>query len=63
MVTLKTAGEAAKMREAGKIVAEMLSLTRAAATPGVSTAELDMIYPIFRCRTGEFRATHTLGYV
>ena len=43
MVTLKTAGEAAKMREAGKIVAEMLALTRAAATPGVSTAELDRI--------------------
>ena len=43
MVTLKTATEAVKMREAGKIVAEMLAETRAAARPGVSTGELDRI--------------------
>lgn len=43
MVTLKTASEAAKMREAGKIVAQMLAETRAAAKPGVSTGELDRI--------------------
>ena len=43
MVTLKTPGEAVKMRQAGKIVAEMLSATRAVARPGVSTGELDRI--------------------
>jgi len=43
MVTLKSAAEAAKMREAGKIVAEMLALTGAAAKPGASTADLDTI--------------------
>lgn len=43
MVTLKAASEAAKMREAGKIVAEMLAQTRSAAKPGVSTGELDRI--------------------
>lgn len=43
MVTLKSVAEVAKMREAGKIVAEMLAATAAAAKPGVSTAELDRI--------------------
>ena len=43
MVTLKTAAEAAKMREAGKIVAQVLAETRAAAKPGASTGELDRI--------------------
>ena len=43
MVTLKTIAEVAKMREAGKVVAEMLAATSAAAKPGVSTADLDRI--------------------
>ncbi len=43
MVTLKTPEETAKMREAGRIVAEMLAACRAAVRPGVTTAELDRI--------------------
>jgi methionyl aminopeptidase len=43
MVTLKTADQIAKMREAGKIVAAMLAATREAVRPGVTTAELDRI--------------------
>jgi methionyl aminopeptidase len=35
--------ELAKMRRAGKVVAEMLEATRAAATPGVTTKELDAV--------------------
>src|SRR5438270_13074961 len=36
-------GELAKMRKAGKVVAEMHEATRAAAKPGVTTAELDKV--------------------
>jgi methionyl aminopeptidase len=43
VVTLKTAQQIAKMREAGKIVAAMLAATRDAVRPGVTTAELDRI--------------------
>jgi methionyl aminopeptidase len=43
MITLKTANETAKMREAGRIVAEMLAACRAAVRPGVTTGELDRI--------------------
>jgi len=43
VVTLKTPDETAKMREAGRIVAEMLAACRAAVRPGVTTAELDRI--------------------
>jgi methionyl aminopeptidase len=43
VITLKTPQETAKMREAGRIVAEMLAATRAAVRPGVTTAELDRI--------------------
>jgi methionyl aminopeptidase len=43
MVTLKTPEETAKMREAGRIVAEMLAACRGAVQPGVTTAELDRI--------------------
>ncbi len=35
--------ELAKMRKAGKVVAEMHEATRAAARPGVTTAELDAV--------------------
>src|SRR6266540_1759335 len=43
MVTLKTAEQTAKMRDAGRIVAAMLAACRAAVKPGVTTAELDRI--------------------
>ncbi|HZP95619.1 MAG TPA: type I methionyl aminopeptidase [Candidatus Limnocylindria bacterium] len=43
MITLKTADETAKMREAGRVVAAMLAACRAATRPGVTTAELDRI--------------------
>lgn len=43
MITLKTATETAKMREAGQVVAQMLAACREAARPGVTTGELDRI--------------------
>jgi methionyl aminopeptidase len=43
MITLKTPQETAKMREAGRIVAEILASCRAAVRPGVATSELDRI--------------------
>jgi methionyl aminopeptidase len=39
----RTPEELAKMRKAGRVVAEMLEKTRAAARPGVTTAELDKV--------------------
>ena len=39
----RSAEELAKMRKAGKVVAEMLEKTRAAAKPGVTTAQLDQV--------------------
>jgi methionyl aminopeptidase len=43
VITLKTPQETAKMREAGRIVAEMLAACRTAVRPGVTTGELDRI--------------------
>ena len=43
MITLKTPQDTAKMRDAGRIVAEMLAACRAAVRPGVTTGELDRI--------------------
>jgi methionyl aminopeptidase len=43
MVTLKTSDQTAKMRAAGRVVAEMLDACRAAVRPGVTTGELDKI--------------------
>ena len=43
MITLKTADETAKMREAGQVVAQMLAACREATLPGVTTGELDRI--------------------
>jgi methionyl aminopeptidase len=43
MITLKTPQETAKMRVAGRIVAEMLAACRAAVRPGVTTGELDRV--------------------
>jgi methionyl aminopeptidase len=39
----RTAEEIAKMRRAGRVVAEMHEATRSAAKPGVTTAELDAV--------------------
>lgn len=43
MITVKTPEEIQKMREAGKIVAEVLELMEKHVKPGVSTLELDKI--------------------
>jgi methionyl aminopeptidase len=43
MITLKSAHELALMREAGRIVAEVLGGIRAAVAPGVTTADLEAI--------------------
>ena len=43
MITLKSADELALMREAGRIVAEVLAEIRAAVSPGVTTADLEAI--------------------
>jgi len=43
MITLKSAHELALMREAGRIVAEVLAGIREAVTPGVTTADLEAI--------------------
>lgn len=42
-IEIKTPGQIALMREAGLVVARMLSAVAAAAEPGISTAELDAI--------------------
>jgi methionyl aminopeptidase len=42
-VVRRSAEEIAKMRKAGRVVAEMHAATRAAARPGVTTAELDRV--------------------
>jgi len=52
MVTLKTAEQIAKMREAGAIVATMLAATRDAVKPGITTAELDRIAADVLARAG-----------
>jgi methionyl aminopeptidase len=39
----RTSDELAKMRRAGRVVAEMHAATRAAAKPGVTTAEIDKV--------------------
>ncbi len=43
MITLKSAHELALMREAGRIVAEVLAEIRAAVAPGVTTSDLEAI--------------------
>ncbi|MFC2015702.1 type I methionyl aminopeptidase [Chloroflexota bacterium] len=43
MITLKSARELALMREAGRIVAEVLAQIREAVEPGISTADLEAI--------------------
>jgi methionyl aminopeptidase len=41
--TLKTPQQVAKMRKAGRVVAEMLDACQAAARPGITTADLDRV--------------------
>ena len=41
MIILKSSQELARMREAGRIVAEVLARLREKVAPGVTTAELD----------------------
>ncbi|HKY52532.1 MAG TPA: type I methionyl aminopeptidase [Candidatus Limnocylindria bacterium] len=60
MITLKTPQETAKMREAGRIVAEMLAACRAAVRPGVTTGELDRIAAEILARHGA--ASNFKGY-
>ncbi|MDP9320486.1 MAG: type I methionyl aminopeptidase [Chloroflexota bacterium] len=60
MVTLKTAEQIARMREAGKIVAAMLAATREAVKPGVTTADLDRIAAGVLARAGA--RSSFLGY-
>ncbi|NIV40657.1 MAG: M24 family metallopeptidase, partial [Anaerolineae bacterium] len=43
MITLKSAHELALMREAGRIVAEVLAEIKKAVSPGVTTADLEAI--------------------
>lgn len=43
MIVLKSRAELAKMRDAGKIVAEVLTLLKERIKPGVTTAELDQL--------------------
>jgi len=42
-ITLKSKAEIAKMRSAGRIVAEVLALVEESLVPGISTAELDRL--------------------
>jgi methionyl aminopeptidase len=60
MITLKTPQETAKMREAGRIVAEILAACRAAVRPGVTTGELDRIAADILKRRGA--ASNFQGY-
>jgi methionyl aminopeptidase len=60
MVTLKTAEQIAKMRQAGKIVAAMLAATQEAVKPGVTTADLDRIAAGLLARAGA--RSSFLGY-
>jgi methionyl aminopeptidase len=43
MITLKSPEEIAKMRKAGRVVAEMLEACQAAARPGITTNDLDKV--------------------
>jgi methionyl aminopeptidase len=56
----RNAGELAKMRRAGRVVAEIHEATRAAIRPGVSTAELDRVAREVLDRRGA--GSNFLGY-
>ncbi len=42
MITIKNAAEIAKMREAGRVIAEVFELMREKIRPGITTGELDL---------------------
>ncbi len=56
----RSAEELAKMRKAGKVVAEMLERTRVAVKPGVTTAQLDQVARDVLDRRGA--TSNFLGY-
>ena len=59
----RTAEEIAKMRRAGRVVAEMHEATRAAAKPGVTTAELDAVArDVLERREARSNFLHYRGY-
>jgi len=60
MIALKTPQQTAKMREAGRIVAELLAACRGAVRPGITTAELDRIAAEILARRGA--TSNFLGY-
>ncbi len=59
-VVRRSREEIAKMRKAGRVVAEMHAATRAAAAPGVTTAELDQVARDVLARRGA--RSNFLGY-
>jgi methionyl aminopeptidase len=59
-VVVRSPSEIAKMRRAGRVVAEMHEATRAAARPGVTTAELDRVARAVLDRRGA--RSNFLGY-
>jgi methionyl aminopeptidase len=59
----RTAEEIAKMRRAGRVVAEMHEATRAAAKPGTTTAELDAVArDVLERRGARSNFLHYRGY-
>ncbi len=60
MIALRTPQQTAKMREAGRIVAELLAACRGAVRPGITTAELDRIAAEILARRGA--TSNFLGY-
>jgi methionyl aminopeptidase len=59
----RSAEEIAKMRRAGRVVAEMHAATRKAARPGVSTAELDAVAAtVLERRGARSKFLHYRGY-
>jgi methionyl aminopeptidase len=59
----RTAEEIAKMRRAGRVVAEMHEATREAAKPGVTTAELDAVArDVLERRDAKSNFLHYRGY-
>jgi len=56
MIELKNANQLARMRNAGRIVAETLALMREHAKPGVTTLELDRMAENYICAQGAIPA-------
>jgi len=60
VVTLKSPQQTAKMREAGRVVAEVIAACRVATRPGITTGELDRIAAEVLKRRGA--TSNFLGY-